>query len=217
MEIVQNNSEAMTIINNNSDASSQLPWTVFYQKVEYIQSSGTQWIDTWVYATNNTKFQIKMMPLENQWDVLFWEHPWSDTADYRLFNASWYLYLDFPWWSWSWNRINLNSSYWTINTLKEFECWNFYVKNVWDSSNIISWSTIWSFTTSQTLKLNKWSSNIAKTRCYYIKIWSNSTTQVREMYPCYRKSDWVIWMYDTINKKFYTNSWSWVFTKWPNV
>ena len=185
-----------------------------YQQVEYIQSSWTQRIDTWVYGTNTTVFQIKIMALEEQGDVIFWAHPWSDTQDYRLFNASLKIYFDLPWSSWTWNRISWSS--WQANTLKEFECWNFYVKNVWESSNLISWSTVGSFTTSQTLKLNKWSWSIAKTRCYYIKIW-NWGIMVRNMLPCYRISDSVIWMYDIVNGVFYTNSWTWTFTKWSNV
>ena len=53
-------------------------------------------------------------------------------------------------------------------------------------------------------------------RWYYVKIWNNGT-QVREMIPCYRKSDTVIWMYDLINNTFYTNAWSGSFLKWGNV
>jgi hypothetical protein len=47
----------------------------------------------------------------------------------------------------------------------------------------------------------------------------NKTTQQyeRDMIPCYRIADWEIWMYDVVNGVFYTNSWSWTFTKWPDV
>ena len=222
MEIVQSNTQAMLIIESNDEALSQLPWTIFYQKVEYIESSWTQRIDTWITATNTTISQVKIMPLEQQWWVLFWTHKWDDTKDYRLFNASWYYYFDMPWWASPWTRITTKdwtNEKWDINSLQEIEIWNFYIKHVWWNT-IVSWTTQWSFTVNWTLTLNANQSSTptyAKTRCYYIKIWSNSTTQVREMYPCYRKSDWVIWMYDTINKQFYTNKWTWTFDKWPNI
>jgi hypothetical protein len=56
----------------------------------------------------------------------------------------------------------------------------------------------------------------SKNRWYYVKIWQWNA-QVRDLVPCYRKSDSVIWMYDTVNDVFYTNDWSWTFTKWPDV
>ena len=42
-------------------------------------------------------------------------------------------------------------------------------------------------------------------RLYAFKIWKNNTTLVRDMYPCYRKSDNVNGMYDIINNVFYSN------------
>lgn len=39
----------------------------------------------------------------------------------------------------------------------------------------------------------------------------------RDMIPCYDRSNWEIWMYDTINDVFYTNQWTWSFIKWPDV
>ena len=50
----------------------------------------------------------------------------------------------------------------------------------------------------------------------YCKIYENWTL-IRDFVPCYRKSDNVIWLYDLVNNQFYTNSWSWTFTKWPDV
>lgn len=39
----------------------------------------------------------------------------------------------------------------------------------------------------------------------------------RDFVPCYRIADWVIWMYDIENGVFYTNQWSWTFSKWNDV
>jgi len=188
--------------------SSRLPSA--YQEVEYIQSSWTQWIDTWVTPTQNTKSQIKFMNLEATWDVIYWIYTGNDSSDYRLFNANSTMYFDF-----SSSRINWSTI--AINTVYELELWNYYVKNVWESSNIISWTSISSYTWWRTITLNNYyNSRYSKNRWYYVKIW-NWATQVRDFVPCYRKSDSVIWLYDLVNNQFYTNSWSWTFTKWPDV
>ncbi len=181
-----------------------------YQEVEWIWSSWTQWIDTWVTPTSNTMSQIKFMNLATTWDVIYWMYNWNDNADYRFFNASWTMYWDI-------NSSRINWSSVAVNTLYELELWNNYVKNVWDTSNILSWSTVSWYTGSTTIKLNNYNnSTYSQNKWYYVKIreWA---TQVRNFIPCYRKSDWVIWLYDTIWQQFYTNSWSGTFTKWNDV
>jgi hypothetical protein len=49
-------------------------------------------------------------------------------------------------------------------------------------------------------------------KLYYCKLYDNDVL-VRNLIPCYRKSDNAIGMYDTINKVFYTNSGSETFLK----
>ena len=56
----------------------------------------------------------------------------------------------------------------------------------------------------------------AKAKLYSCQIYNPSWTLIRDFYSCYRKSDWVIWLYDKVNDVFYTNEGSWSFTKWPN-
>ena len=53
-------------------------------------------------------------------------------------------------------------------------------------------------------------------RLYSCKVTQNGTPYF-DFVPCYRKSDWVAWVYDLINDVFYTNQWSWDFKKWPPV
>lgn len=181
-----------------------------YQEVEYIESSWTQWIDTLVTPTSNTKSQIKFRNLVVSSAAIYWM-VYNDNTDYRFFNHNSQIYFDF----------NSNRVYWSTcsaNVDYEFEIWNYYVKNVWASSNLVSWNTVSWYTWDRTIKLNyndnDWTSS--SNRWYYVKIreWEN---QVRDMIPCYRISDWEIWMYDKINKVFYANQWTWTFTKWPDV
>jgi hypothetical protein len=53
-------------------------------------------------------------------------------------------------------------------------------------------------------------------KLHYLKIRDNWTL-VRNFIPCYRKSDWVIWLYDLANNQFYTNSWTGTFSKGNDV
>lgn len=185
-------------------------WGEKYQEVEYIESDGTQWIDTLVIPTSNTKSQIKFMNKVVTWDVIYGMYNNNDNADYRFFNASSAMYFDL-------NSSRINWSSCTVNNIYELEIWNNYVKNVWASSNILTWSVVSGYTGSSTITLNKYNAwGVSQNRWYYVKIreWE---TMVRDLVPCYRRSDWEIWMYDRVNNVFYTNSWTWTFTKWPDV
>lgn len=181
-----------------------------YQEVEYIESSGTQWIDTLVTPTSNTKSQIKFMNKAVTGDVIYGMNDNNDNADYRFFNYQSAIYRD----------LNSSRVYWSscgANNVYEFEIWNNYVKNVWASSNLVSWSTVSGYTGTSTITLNKSNSwAISQNRWYYVKIreWE---TMVRDFVPCYRTADDAIWLYDKVNNVFYTNSWTWTFTKWPDV
>lgn len=193
-------------VNSNS---SLLPST--YQEVEYITSS-TLWprIDTWVIPNHTTVNQIKFTPLMVTWGAIYWEIV-SDSNDYRLFNYGGSIYFDL-----GGGRISGSSL--TVWNLYELELGNFYVKNVWAASNILTGTTNPSYSwNNHQIHLNfDGGSTYSYNTWYYVKIWDNGV-QVRNMIPCYRKSDDVVWMYDTINDVFYTNQGSWSFTAWPEV
>ena len=184
-----------------------------YQEVEYIESSGTQWIDTWVTATQNTISQIKVMNTTVTGDCIYWFAGNDDDADYRIFNYQRKIYWDFET-----SRLIWGSNSFTTNTVYEFEIWNNYVKNVWASTNLVTWTAISSYTSAGTITLNHHSGSLnnSNNRWYYVKIW-NWATQVRDLVPCYRIADGVIWMYDLVNWVFYTNAGSGTFTKWSDV
>lgn len=182
-----------------------------YQEVEYISSSSA-WprIDLWFTPTINTVSHIKFINLWVTWGVIYWfSNGYYDA--YRVFNyqSKIYYYVGPNW--------PVGSTL-TANTLYEFEVWNFYVKNVWASTNLVSTTALSSMSVTWTITLNRDAAGNASSRntWYYVKIWDNGTL-VRDMIPCYRKLDNVIWMYDAVNGVFYTNSGSWTFTKWPNV
>ena len=56
-----------------------------------------------------------------------------------------------------------------------------------------------------------------KGKIYYFKVTDKSTGKLeRNMIPCYRKSDNVIGLYDTVNGEFYTNKGTGMFDKGSN-
>ena len=202
--------------------SSRLPSE--YQEVEYIWRNGDNYINTlWVPTTN---FTVKI---------------WYKIAD------SWYRYIlltQFWWWE-STHSVSLEINSWNVsNNSIRFYCWSssttqFYSSNYLNlnSFNDITISSPWTinlnWTTTTSSSMYTWSYDNKTCRLFvdrgstfstyshnsfisYCKIYEWSTL-VRDFVPCYRKSDNVIWLYDLANNQLYTNSWSWTFSKWPDV
>lgn len=183
-----------------------------YQEVEWIASSGTQYIDTEVYPKDTLKSQIKFMNLQTTGYVIYWMYNGSDTTSYRMFNYGSVAYFDL-----AASRIN-----WSTNSLKanvdyELELANHYIKDLSTGTNIVSWTSVGSYTWNTHIMLNgNNSGNISKNRWYYVKIWDWATL-LRDMIPCYRIADWEIGMLDQVNDVFYTNAGTWTFTKGNDV
>ena len=194
----------MAIFNTVYGGEYHLPWT--YQKVEYIQSSWTQKIDTWYTITSNMKIECDYSTIGSWNDnVVFWTTIWSWWwTSPTVFNSSGTLHCT------NGSGSNTFSSY-TTDTRHILELSSSSVKL---DSSTISWSP--SFNTSYKITLFAWNSKYGSIRFYACKIYTGTTLQ-REFIPCYRKSDSVIWMYDLVNNQFYTNAGSWTFTKWPDV
>jgi hypothetical protein len=192
-----------------------------YQEVEYIESSGTQRIDTWI-APTDIKFWIlwKFRITNMATSVLIDLSNTTSTDNKRYwfqFNGS----NSKPQWSWIMYQQRWEDN-WTINTSTDYE---FSYNYNWNASFTINWITkTWIPTWSATMpnwnifcQNCNWSYQRFFTgRLYWLKIYHNEDL-VRDFVPCYRKSDGVIWMYDLVNNQFYTNAWTWDFTKGPNV
>ena len=178
-----------------------------YQKVEYIQSSGTQYIDTGVIPNENTRIQMKFRPLVATGGVIIGYNTGNDNTDYRFFNASSGNYFDM------WNK-RINGGTCSSGTDYTYELGNFYVKNLLTNTNVISGAVVSSFTGVDSIKLNAVTSTsgFVNVRWYYVKIY-DGTTLIRNLYPCYRTSDNAIGMFDIVEKKFYNNNGTGVFIK----
>lgn len=199
-----------------------------YQEVEYIQSSWTQCINTLYCPNKNTKISIDLQftSLTVQ-QRLFWV--WSAINSSNL--IAFIAYINGSGYRSRMTFDNLASVYQSTNVKADTLRHKFVLDNTkyiiytWDTEivNQNNSATISYSTTPNPLALlaqynnnPQWYENKASAKLYWCKIYE-SWTLVRDFVPCYRKSDNVIWLYDKVKNIFYTNSWTWTFTKWPNV
>ena len=184
-----------------------------YQEVEYIESTGTQYINTGYIPNTNTEIEADISWGEGQlaWATFFWVTRNDSSSDWVLWRIfGWSLETFNPRFCNSsydecqvsanvnaFNKITLKRNWWTIN-------WTaFTVTTTWtpysSSMDIFAWNSWW---------VHWWRASKCKIKTFKI---SESWTLKRNFVPCYRKSDWVIWMYDLVNSVFYTNWWTWEF------
>lgn len=201
----------------------------WYQQVEYIQSSWTnstswQYINTWIIPTPaNTTVKLRTTPTSSSYSVYLcavltadnnWYYYWlSFTANRR------HCWRWTNWWSWQWYPIvdfSYSRNRWSWIYDVEYRNDDFYID---DTLKADATANTTSFTYPMYLfaRNNHWTVwSCSSFRLYQCQI-SQAWTLVRDFRPVYRKSDNVIWLLDIVNKVFYTNQWTWSFTKWPNV
>lgn len=166
-------------------------------EVEYIESTGTQWIDLGITPTNKTVAQMKVYNVESTGDVVFGYYNGSDSTDWRFFNAGEYAYWD------CYNgRVSLEAG-WTSGSWREFEIGNNYVKDLETGSNIVTGSTIGTFTGTRTITLNNYyNSSFSKNKWAYVKVFEDGEL-ILDLIPV--RIGQVGYMYDKISKKLFEN------------
>lgn len=204
-----------------------------YQKVEYIQSNASwleqnsswQYIDTLFTPTPNTKvsIDIQLTTTSLSQQRLLWVY--TQNSSYMTLN----IYQDG-----SVKRSRcMNNGDWNRQSSGVYADTNRHLFELDNSTFKIytSWTLIHSSQNSATSTKN-WQHSLVLLALYSTpnsKVWRHCSakmysckirdnwTLIRDFIPAYRKSDSVIWLVDAVNKVFYTNAWSWTFTKWPDV
>lgn len=181
-----------------------------YTPLEYIEGTGTQYINTGVIPTQSTSFSFGIYMKEITGACIIGCIVNNDNNDYRIFNYNNQIYWDMQ----SSRLIGATNSF-LANEYINFDVGNNYVKK--NGATVLTGTTISSFTGDcpiQILRNNPTgSSTCAKGRVYYLKIY-NSGTLVRNMLPCKNESD-IVGMYDTVEKKFYNNNGTGTFIAGP--
>lgn len=180
-----------------------------YQEVEYIQSTGTQYIDTGFSPNGATGVEISLGNVTVN-GVLFGAYNSTWTTGYGMYcNANlnfWYHYY-------SNSQISFTPP---TNFIMKFEKGKTIINGVQKAS--ISQKT---FTVSKNLYLfagNMAGSLEQPTQCklYYAQIYDDGVLRSHYI-PCYRRSDGEIGLYDLVRKEFKTNQGNGTFIKGGNV
>ena len=179
-----------------------------YQEVEYIQSSGSQYINTGVNPKIKPRVVMKMAMTN------------SDDSDYfgnSSINGS-AFFGNFSSYGLNFYRYGSTAALNTGISVKQNEWYE------WDMSQSVYLDGDLRYTTTNTYTYNSSQKNICIFKCrnfasyqlsYFILY--DGDEKVREFYPCYRKSDSVIGLYDKVTNEFYPNNGSGVFIKGADV
>lgn len=178
-----------------------------YIELEYIQSSGSQYINTGFKPNSNTKIIITFMKVGNIIDYERLFGSMSNSSATTLLRS---------------NRSNsfeykLNNSVKTsvtinANTQYTIEATNSYIKLNNSTSNFSAVS----YTATTNLELLHNHDRYGTFRVYSCKVYDNGTL-IRDFVPAKRKSDNVICLYDKVTETFYTNAGSGTFTAGPEA
>ena len=194
-----------------------------YQEVEYIESTGTQYINTNIYSSRKiqTNFDFEFVSLNSQYNRVFGA-TYQTGSQYGMRGSSannGYLYGELPTTATiSDSEITTNVSI-SINTRYKIE----FNKNFDFIINNNNKGTFPNYDNagSQIIYLFKQNANTTNLIGVSIKLYScqmyNNNILVRDYVPCYRKSDGVIGLYDLVNNTFYTNAGTGTFTKGADV
>ena len=185
----------------------RLPGT--YTELEYIESTGTQWINTNFFPDNNTRIRTKgqfdsiennealyfgsAMSANNGFEGMIWDHKFA-----FCYGASWAGCYR--------SDISLNDIVevdWNKNILN-FKINNGnIIKRVFQSQTFTLPYQMRLFSLSRGFEDNV-SYGSTKMKIYYFQLYDNGTL-VRDFIPARRNSDGVVGMYDIVNQTFYTN------------
>jgi hypothetical protein len=180
-----------------------------YQEVEWIWSSGTQYINTGVKASNTLSTKLVMQPNT------------SYTSEYAVFGDAWsanaLFFMEYNgryrlhnWWNY-WDFASVIAWETTIETNSTWIIINGTSYSLTAGSNYSN-NNIWLFATWDGIQ----TSRRGRFQVYSFQI-SNNNVLVRDFVPCYRIADTVIWLYDIVNNVFYTNAGGGTFNKWWDV
>lgn len=202
----------------------------WYQRVEYIQSSWTQYINTNIKLNNTNIIELiatlTWITSWWSWDKLYW---WWDS--WTCLFLQWNTWDNWSWWDRRIRMVNYSNDEYYKKSVDSISAITTWVKHTYKHTNTqfyIDWTSQWTCSSS-TFTMNIWLNIFANANsngtwrqksCYKLfsmKIYNWSNQVIYDFYPVYRKSDNVIWLLEIKNKVFYTNAWTWTFTKGWNI
>lgn len=173
-----------------------------YTQLEYIESTGTQWIDTGIATTNNNLgFMLEAMPLTSA-DV----YPMGSRAiggDIRFFGVRSQTSTNFSYgWS-TWTKAPASQSYVNVRTTMSLNWLNSKKVAIGNDSNDLATVDI---ANGRNITLFGINGQLLWTgRIYHAQI-SEGNEIIANFIPVIRNSDSKVGMYDTVTRQFFTNA-----------
>lgn len=192
----------------SSQATALLPST--YTQIDYLQSSGTQFINTGFIPNQDTSVETKTdVPNPNN-TYLYGSRINYNVNAFGLTSTSAVQYVSH--YNNTIGNIAINS---TLNVIKKDKNLTYL------NGTLVNTQAYGTFTCPGPMYLFALNNNGTPSfqtsfKLYYCKIWDNGVL-VRYMIPCKRNSDNVLGMYDIVNNVFYINSGTGTFTAGANT
>lgn len=192
-----------------------------YTQLEYLESTGTQWINTEYQPTitTNAEFAFKDTGTQNnQYQFGAYSSGTPEWFNVNLTGGGKIMQFRFF-------ETAINNPYDTnkhrleaYSKAGEQKC---YLDGALIISNNLSsfaasFNNLYLFSSYSTNQSTQLAERASKVRIYSVKL-SNGTTSARNMIPARRNSDSVLGMYDTVNNVFYTNAGTGSFVAGPAV
>ena len=183
-----------------------------YVALQYIESDGTQYIDTNFTPNQDTKVLMNINVVNPEYCRLYGAYSgasWTSDSYGAYFNAYGNTF---------WVNYNSDTNIPDFGITQGVKCKIYQDKNKFYVDDVLKGTLTEqnSFspnTTMYIMALNRsGESRKGEFRLYDFKIWDNDTL-VRDLVPCYRVSDGEIGMYDKVNKVFYENAGTGTFIK----
>lgn len=185
-----------------------------YTRLEYIESSGTQYVDSGIVADISTVVSIEFsLTSSDVTTIVGWvQDADSGSARTALFQYNGQWVLDFGGES---NRLIGGTI--SANTKYSVEFGNFYVKNLATGANILTGSALSSgnFGTGSLCLCGEISSLFSSGKWYGWKIQKGGTL-LRDFIPC-KNASGTVGLWDDVNSQFYGNAGTGAFTAGPAV
>lgn len=200
-----------------------------YQRVEYIESSGKQYIQTSV--TPNDNFRMDLKTYTTCGDSYYcagvrasnkiWFGQTGTTTNNRVsasvngtsVNASTNGVL--------WSRSTSGQTYEIMLCTNGDETFTYHIKDLTNNKESLTENREYTLMSEATngvclFALNKNYIISGTNQIYYFRLYKNGKIAFDGI-PCYRKTDEEIGLYDLVSKQFYTNQGTGTFTKGPDV
>jgi hypothetical protein len=172
-----------------------------YQEVEYIQSTGTQYINTNYKITLNTEFVVDGMIIGGEYFAIAGKYGYYISG---IFGHGSTLKICARWRNGSSSNITVTTSEDVGENRHTFKINKtaFYMDNV----NVGNFNSTYNFSATDDIYIfGLGEASMSVGRLYSMTI-SDNGVLVRKLIPCYRKSDNEIGLYDLINNVFYANA-----------